>query len=51
MVRETGLEPARPRACAPKAHVYTNFTTRAKILHLKLGADCIISYFGWWLGF
>ena len=30
MVRETGLEPARPKAYAPKAYVYTNFTTRAK---------------------
>ncbi len=29
MVRETGLEPARPKAYAPKAYVYTNFTTRA----------------------
>ena len=30
LVRETGLEPARPKAYAPKAYVYTNFTTRAK---------------------
>ena len=29
MVRETGLEPARRKAYAPKAYVYTNFTTRA----------------------
>ena len=29
MVRETGLEPARRLAYAPKAYVYTNFTTRA----------------------
>lgn len=29
MVRETGLEPAHPKAYAPKAYVYTNFTTRA----------------------
>ena len=29
MVRETGLEPARRTAYAPKAYVYTNFTTRA----------------------
>ena len=28
MVRETGLEPARRLAYAPKAYVYTNFTTR-----------------------
>lgn len=28
-MRETGLEPARPKAYAPKAYVYTNFTTRA----------------------
>ena len=28
MVRETGLEPARRKAYAPKAYVYTNFTTR-----------------------
>ena len=30
LVRETGLEPARRKAYAPKAYVYTNFTTRAK---------------------
>lgn len=30
MVRETGVEPARPKAYAPKAYVYTNFTTRAR---------------------
>ena len=30
MVRETGLEPARHKAYAPKAYVYTNFTTRAR---------------------
>ena len=29
LVRETGLEPARRTAYAPKAYVYTNFTTRA----------------------
>lgn len=29
VVRETGLEPAHPKAYAPKAYVYTNFTTRA----------------------
>ena len=29
LVRETGLEPARRKAYAPKAYVYTNFTTRA----------------------
>lgn len=29
MVRERGLEPPRPKAYAPKAYVYTNFTTRA----------------------
>ena len=29
MVPETGLEPARREAYAPKAYVYTNFTTRA----------------------
>ncbi len=29
MVPETGLEPARHQAYAPKAYVYTNFTTRA----------------------
>ena len=32
MVRETGLEPARRKAYAPKAYVYTNFTTRAALL-------------------
>ena len=31
LVRETGLEPARPKAYAPKAYVYTNFTTRARV--------------------
>ena len=30
LVRETGIEPARPKAYAPKAYVYTNFTTRAR---------------------
>lgn len=29
LVPETGLEPARLAAYAPKAYVYTNFTTRA----------------------
>ena len=29
LVPETGLEPARHQAYAPKAYVYTNFTTRA----------------------
>ena len=29
MVPATGLEPARLAAYAPKAYVYTNFTTRA----------------------
>ena len=29
MVPETGLEPAHLMAYAPKAYVYTNFTTRA----------------------
>ena len=29
MVPETGLEPAHHKAYAPKAYVYTNFTTRA----------------------
>ena len=32
MVRETGLEPARPKTYAPKAYVYTNFTTRAQMV-------------------
>ena len=31
MVPETGLEPAHQMAYAPKAYVYTNFTTRAYI--------------------
>ena len=26
-----GLEPSRPKAYAPKAYVYTNFTTSARI--------------------
>lgn len=29
MVPETGVEPARRKAYAPEAYVYTNFTTRA----------------------
>lgn len=29
LVPETGLEPAHLAAYAPKAYVYTNFTTRA----------------------
>ena len=29
VVPETGLEPAHLAAYAPKAYVYTNFTTRA----------------------
>ena len=29
LVPATGLEPARLAAYAPKAYVYTNFTTRA----------------------
>ena len=29
LVPETGLEPARIAAYAPKAYVYTSFTTRA----------------------
>lgn len=32
LVPETGLEPARLAAYAPKAYVYTNFTTRATVL-------------------
>ena len=36
---ETGLEPAHQMAYAPKAYVYTNFTTRAYsdyiIMHVK----------------
>ena len=39
MVPETGLEPAHHKAYAPKAYVYTNFTTRAypyyTIMYLK----------------
>lgn len=35
MVRERGLEPPRPKAYAPKAYVYTNFTTRANWLLSK----------------
>lgn len=30
LVRMRGLEPPRPKAYAPKAYVYTNFTTSAK---------------------
>lgn len=32
LVPATGLEPARLAAYAPKAYVYTNFTTRATVL-------------------
>ena len=31
VVPETGLEPAHLAAYAPKAYVYTNFTTRARV--------------------
>ncbi len=34
MVPETGFEPARLAAYAPKAYVYTNFTTRAAVIIL-----------------
>ncbi len=34
LVPETGLEPARRLAYAPKAYVYTNFTTRACLASL-----------------
>ena len=33
MVPETGLEPAHQMAYAPKAYVYTNFTTRARLYY------------------
>ena len=33
LVPETGLEPARIAAYAPKAYVYTNFTTRAYLYY------------------
>ena len=36
LVPETGLEPARREAYAPKAYVYTNFTTRAWWYYIKL---------------
>ena len=36
LVPETGLEPARREAYAPKAYVYTNFTTRACWYYIKL---------------
>ena len=32
MVGEEGLEPSRPKAPAPKAGVYTNFTTRPSLI-------------------
>ena len=32
----TGLEPARPKAYAPKAYVYTNFTTSARQRSLQV---------------
>ena len=32
LVREERLELSRPKAYAPKAYVYTNFTTRAYLL-------------------
>ena len=36
MVPETGLEPAHQMAYAPKAYVYTNFTTRARFARPRL---------------
>ena len=36
-VRMEGLEPSRLTALAPKASVYTNFTTSA---HLKISIKC-----------
>ena len=36
MVSATGLEPARRKAYAPKAYVYTNFTTRALFVRPRL---------------
>ena len=33
LVPETGLEPAHRTAYAPKAYVYTNFTTRADTIY------------------
>ena len=42
MVPETGLEPAHLTAYAPKAYVYTNFTTRAKV---AIANFYIITYF------
>ena len=34
MVPETGLEPAHLAAYAPKAYVYTSFTTRAWVNYI-----------------
>ena len=36
LVPETGLEPAHQMAYAPKAYVYTNFTTRARFARPRL---------------
>ena len=33
----TGLEPARRKAYAPKAYVYTNFTTSAYVTYYTRG--------------
>ena len=49
LVPETGLEPAHQTAYAPKAYVYTNFTTRAHCVRPTLlsglTANYIIVYF------
>ncbi len=45
LVPETGLEPARQLAYAPKAYVYTNFTTRAYMYYNTKKPETKISGF------
>ena len=42
MVPETGLEPAHQMAYAPKAYVYTNFTTRARCARPRLRERALV---------
>ena len=44
MVPETGLEPAHQTAYAPKAYVYTNFTTRARYARPRFANGLSISF-------
>ena len=50
MVPETGLEPARLAAYAPKAYVYTNFTTRAYSYYNTKRRLILAVFFKYYLG-